>query len=54
MDALVFGYLEVVLQCPLPSNNILYCQLYSAVNLVRFCERIRRRCFPDVKLSESS
>lgn len=52
LDALVYGYLEVVLQSPLPATNSLYNQLHSCSNLVQFCSRIRAKAFPDKKLRQ--
>jgi metaxin len=50
LDALVFGYLEVMLQTPLPSSNLLYLHLHSCSNLLHFCSRVRAKAFPDKKL----
>ena len=53
LDALVFGYLEVILQCPLPATNTLHTHLLSCPNLLQLCNRVRALAFPDKKLSES-
>lgn len=54
LDALVFGYLEVILQCPLPATNTLHTHLLSCPNLLQLCNRVRALAFPDKKLSESN
>ena len=53
LDVLMFGYLEVILQTPLPSNNSLYNKLTSCANLTKFCKRIRAEHYPDKKTSKS-
>lgn len=54
LDAMVFGYLEVILQSPLPATNSLHQHLYTNTNLIQFCTRIRSKAFPDKKISMSS
>ena len=49
----MFGYLEVILQTPLPSNNSLYSKLTSCANLTKFCKRVRAEHYPDKKTSKS-
>lgn len=48
----MFGFLEVILQTPLPSNNSLFNKLTSFANLSKFCKRIRADHFPDKKTSK--
>ena len=52
LDAMVYGYLEVILQTPFPATNSLYRHLHTCSNLVQLCNRIRGKAFPDKKLSE--
>lgn len=51
LDAVLYGYLEVVLQSPLPSGNSLQTRLHSHTNLQRYCEALRRKHFPAMKTS---
>ena len=53
LDALVFGYLEVILQTAWPAPSLLYLHLHSCPNLLAFCSRVRAKAFPDKKLSET-
>lgn len=52
LDAYIFGYLEGILQTPLPSDNFLLNKMTACTNLVKFCERMRREFFPTKKISE--
>ena len=52
LDALVFGYLEIMAQGPLHGNNTLHSTVKSCGNLFNFCSRIRKECFPQVKESK--
>lgn len=49
LDAMLFGYLEVIRQCPLLGNNTLNTKLNSSHNLVGFCHRMKEDCFPQMK-----
>ncbi len=52
LDALVFGYLEIIAQGALYGNNVLHNTLKSCDNLSNFCLRLRKECFPHVKESK--
>jgi metaxin len=52
LDAIVYGYLEVILQNPLPATNSLHRHLHSCTNLLQFCNRVRAKAFPDKRLSQ--
>lgn len=54
LDALVFGYLEVVIQQWSSENNSLARQLHSCTNLKQFCNRVHQNCFPALKPSRHS
>ena len=49
LDAMVFGYLELILQYTLPGDNVLQQKLNSCHNLVTFCDQIRSLAFPNMK-----
>ena len=51
-DALVFGYLEIIIQLPFSSKCSLHEKLLSHQNLVDFCQRMRRMLFLKMKESE--
>lgn len=53
LDALVFGYLEVMAQCPSQTGNAVYDKLQSCSNLLEFCRRLRKDYFPLMKESKS-
>ena len=52
LDALMFGYLEIIAQGPLCGNNMLHGALEAHSNLSNFCIRLRKECFPQVKERE--
>jgi hypothetical protein len=49
LDALVFGYLELIAQYSLPGNNRLQATLRSFTHLWQFCQRMREMYFPEMQ-----
>lgn len=49
LDALVFGYLEIIIQQWSGESNSLAHQLQLCTNLKQFCNRIHQSCFPLLK-----
>lgn len=49
LDAVVYGYLDILIQYKLPGNNSLQGHIYCCDNLLQFCKRIRTQLYPDCK-----
>ena len=49
LDAVVYGYLDNVIQYKLPGNNSLQGHVYCCDNLLQFCKRIRTQLYPHCK-----
>ncbi|XP_065910492.1 metaxin-1-like isoform X2 [Dysidea avara] len=54
LDAVVYGYLDNLIQYSLPGNNSLQGHVYCCDNLLQFCTRVRSRLYPDHKTGTSS
>lgn len=49
LDAVVYGYLDNLIQYKLPGNNSLQGHVYCCDNLLQFCKRIRNQFYPHCK-----
>ncbi len=49
---MVYGYLDIIGQYPLPGNNRLQLHLNSLKNLTQFCDRVRSIAFPEITASK--
>ena len=49
LDAVVYGYLDNLIQYKLPGNNSLQGHVYCCDNLLQFCTRIRTQLYPHCK-----
>ena len=54
LDAVVYGYLDNLIQYSLPGNNSLQGHVYCCDNLLQFCTRVRSRLYPDHKTGKKS
>lgn len=54
LDAVVYGYLDNLIQYKLPGNNSLQGHVYCCDNLLQFCTRIRTQLYPHCKSGTGS